>query len=102
MSRNIKKLRMEKGLTLLEVANALGVSEATMQRYESGAIKTIKYDTIEALCNILDATPAQLMGWDEIELTLKEQKFILEYRKLDNDHKQRLAEIIKFYIKEQE
>ena len=42
----IKNRRTDLGLTLLEVADALGVKEATAQRYESGAIKSIGHDTI--------------------------------------------------------
>ena len=37
----IKNRRLELGLTLKDVANALGVSEATVQRYESGDIKIL-------------------------------------------------------------
>lgn len=61
----IKEKRQECGLTLLEVATKLGVREATMQRYESGTIKNIKYDTMVKLAEILNTTPAYLSGWDE-------------------------------------
>jgi transcriptional regulator with XRE-family HTH domain len=55
-------------MTLLEVADKLGVKEATVQRYESGAIKNLKYDTITALSDVLRCDPAYLMGWtDEVE-----------------------------------
>lgn len=102
MSKRIKELRIAKGMTLLQLANKIGVSEGTVQRYETENIPNLKQDTIIALANALDTTPTYLMGWDEIGLTSKEQKFILEYRKLDDEHKQRLAELIKFYIEEQE
>lgn len=52
-------------MTLLELANKLGVSEGTVQRYETGNIKNLKYDTIVNLANIFGCTPAYLMGWDE-------------------------------------
>ena len=59
----IKQRRNELGYTLLYVAEKLGVKEATMQRYESGAIKNIKHDTIVKLADILNCNPAYLMGW---------------------------------------
>lgn len=65
MEKRIKELRLKNKLTLLEVANALGVSEATAQRYESGEIKNLKYDTIVALANLFRVTPSYLMGWEE-------------------------------------
>ncbi len=61
----IKERRLTLGLTLLEVANRLGVKEATMQRYESGEIKNIKHETIVKLAEIFDCSPAYLMGWEE-------------------------------------
>lgn len=65
LNERIKERRLELGLTLLEVAEQLGVKEATMQRYESGQIKNIKHETIVALADIFKCTPAYLMGWDE-------------------------------------
>lgn len=60
----IKKARLQRGLTLIEVAEKLGKTEATIQRYESGNIKNLKNDTIEELANVLNVSPAHLMGWD--------------------------------------
>ena len=61
----IKNRRTDLGLTLLEVADALGVKEATAQRYESGAIKSIGHDTIIKLSEILHCSPSYLMGWED-------------------------------------
>lgn len=61
----IKEQRLKNKLTLLEVANRLGIKEATMQRYESGVIKNISHDTILKLSQIFGCTPNYLMGWDE-------------------------------------
>ena len=41
LHERIKECRLDRGMTLLEVANALGVREATAQRYESGEIKNL-------------------------------------------------------------
>ncbi len=59
----IRQLRQQKGLTLLDVARQLGVREATVQRYESGAIKNIKKETIAALAKLFDCSPEYLLGW---------------------------------------
>lgn len=64
----IKERRLALGMTLLDVANALGVKEATVQRYESGEIKNPKHDTVLELAKIFRCTPAYLMGWDEDSL----------------------------------
>lgn len=61
----IKQMRRSKGLTLLEVAEYVGVKEATAQRYESGNIKTIKYDIICKLAELFQCDPSYLMGWSD-------------------------------------
>lgn len=63
----IKERRLTLGMTLLEVANQLGVKEATMQRYESGEIKNIKHESIVKLAKIFNCSPAYLMGWEETQ-----------------------------------
>ncbi len=60
----IKERRRALGLTLLEVADALGVKEATVQRYESGEIKNLKLGTINALAKLFKCSPSYLVGWD--------------------------------------
>ena len=65
MVQRIKELRIKNNKTLLQLAEAIGVSEGTVQRYESGNIRNLKYDTIVALADALHTTPAHLMGWDE-------------------------------------
>lgn len=61
----LKKRRSELGYTLLEIANKMGVSEATVQRWESGNIKTLRQGRISLLAEILQVSPAYLMGWDD-------------------------------------
>ncbi|MDD7794834.1 helix-turn-helix domain-containing protein [Clostridium sp. 'White wine YQ'] len=65
MNEKIKLRREELGLTLQEVGEYLGVSKATVQRYESGEIKNLKLDSIEKLAEILKVSPTYLMGWEE-------------------------------------
>ena len=61
----IKKRRLDLGLTMEELGKKIGVSKATIQRYESGEIKNVRRDKIAKLANALDTTPAYLMGWED-------------------------------------
>lgn len=61
----LRKRRKELGLTLAEIADKMGVSEATVQRWESGNIKNIPQGRISKLAELLCATPAYLMGWED-------------------------------------
>ncbi len=89
LNERIKERRLSLGLTLLEVAEYLGVKEATAQRYESGDIKNIKHETITSLADLLKCSPAYLMGWDNqikenYSMTDIEQTHIHKYRSIDN------------------
>ena len=59
-------------MTLLELANALGVREATAQRYESGEIKNLKHATVLEMARIFNCSPSYLMGWED-EAALKKE-----------------------------
>lgn len=48
-------------LTLEDIAQATGVTRATVQRWESGLIKNVRYDKLAKLAQILEVTPAYLM-----------------------------------------
>lgn len=61
----IKELRKLNDMTLLELAHKLGVSESTVQRYESGNIRMFNYDTISMLATIFNCRPEYVMGWDD-------------------------------------
>ena len=61
----LKEKRLEKKLTLDDVARMVGVSGATISRWESGDIANMKRDKIVKLANALSVSPSVIMGWDE-------------------------------------
>lgn len=67
INKLIKKRRLELGLTLKDVAVALGTAESTISRYESNNIQNMGIDKVEALAQVLHCSPAYLLGWEEDE-----------------------------------
>lgn len=61
----VKKRRLELNLTMEELGNRVGVSKATIQRYESGEIQNVKRDKIAKLAKALEVSPAYLMDWED-------------------------------------
>lgn len=53
----IKKLRNEKKITQTELGVILGVNTSSIQKYESGATKNLKLETIRTLCSIFNMPP---------------------------------------------
>lgn len=60
----IKHRRTKLGLNVTDVAEELGVSRATLYRYESHDIEKLPISIIEPLADILQINPIELMGWE--------------------------------------
>ena len=65
IGERLKELRHEKKLTMDEVGQAIGVSRATVLKYESGAIATIPTARVHQLANFFKVTRPYLMGWTD-------------------------------------
>ncbi len=63
--KRIKGLRENSDITLKDMAKIIGVSEGTVQRYESGKIKELPYKVIEAYAEIFHVLPSYIMGWTD-------------------------------------
>ena len=79
----IHNRRIELGLTLEDVAKAVGVSASCVQRWESGDISNMRRDRIVRLAKVLNVSPLEIIGVDtsgDIALFSEERELILAYR----------------------
>ena len=107
MAQRIKALRQEKGLTLEQVAEVVGVGKSTVRKWETGMIANMKRDKIADLAKALGTTPAYLMGWEEstteekgispTELQLSEgEKMLLDlFNRVPEDQQQLVLQMIR-------
>lgn len=72
----IKKKRKEKGYTLEQVGNYVGVSKATVSRWESNEIGNMRTDKVKSLCECLDITTKEFLERSTINKDIKETKQI--------------------------
>lgn len=77
----LKDRRLELQLTLEDVAKRVGVSPATISRWESGDIANMRRDRIAALAEALQISPAVIMGWD-VDTTLPPGTHRLQFKKV--------------------
>ncbi|MBU2703598.1 transcriptional regulator with XRE-family HTH domain [Sporomusaceae bacterium BoRhaA] len=63
----LKEKRLKLGLTMLDLSKKVGVSEATISRWESGDIDNMKRDKIALLAKALEISPLQILGIDETD-----------------------------------
>ncbi len=68
---DLKQRRIELGLTMLDVAKLVGVSEATISRYESGNIKNMRRDRIDKYAKALQVSPSDFLDINEEKNELK-------------------------------
>lgn len=64
-NEKIKMLRTNLGMTLDDIGEIVGVSGATVQRWENGIISNMRKDKIAKLAEALQTTPDYLMGWSD-------------------------------------
>ena len=104
MAQRIKALRQEKGLTLEQVADVVGVGKSTVRKWETGMIANMKRDKIASLAKALGTTPEYLMGWDEQKsspsepvLTEGEQILLNLFRQIPEDQQRVFLEMGRVY-----
>lgn len=62
IGERLKSRRKELGLSMKEVADRIGVAEATVSRWESGDIANMKRNYIKKYAEILGVSPLYIMG----------------------------------------
>lgn len=100
----IKLRRKALGLTLKDVAKALGVSEGTISRYESSDIQNMGVNKLPPLARVLQCSPVYLlMGWEDApestaaslpspapDLRSDEQELLQSYNSLNREGREKV------------
>ena len=91
---NIKKARLDAGLTQLEVAEKLGVAQAQYARWENGG-RNPKDDTVEKLAEILNTSFEILKGRDD---GLEEIVSLLREHELTEEDKNQIINLLQDFL----
>lgn len=97
----LKSQRIKLGLTLKDIANSVGVSEATVSRWESGDIDNMRRDRIYKLAQVLEISPLIILGIEPKPEDPKKQnseRFLELLEPLSEEQKEKLYEIMKTLI----
>lgn len=105
MAQRIKQLRQDRGLTLEQVAEVVGVGKSTVRKWETGMIANMRRDKIADLAKALGTTPAYLMGWKEEEdkkdspndlpITEGEKMLLSLFRKIPESDQEMVLQMIR-------
>ena len=96
----LKDRRNELALTQRQVANQVGVTEATVSRWESGDIDNMRRDKIASCANALRVSPLLIMGIDDAEHFYKpvnsdELELLDDYREVNAEDRSLVRSMLK-------
>lgn len=97
MGKRIRQRRTEKGMTLEELGDLLGVRPAAVNKWENGTVENIKRSTIEDMAEIFNCSPVWLMGLDDRTVDVENLKSNVQ--DLDINELKRYKAYIEYMIK---
>ena len=56
--------RLTKGLTVAQLAERIGITQANLFVLKSNRGKAIRFTTLEALCKVLDCQPGDILRYE--------------------------------------
>ena len=65
IGKRIKERRIQMGISAEELAPMVGLSAATIYRYDKGDIKKVNTTKLQPFAKALETTEAYLMGWED-------------------------------------
>lgn len=62
---HLDKLLADRGMTLVELSELVGVTVVNLSILKNGHAKAIRFSTLDALCAALRCEPGELIGYEE-------------------------------------
>jgi putative transcriptional regulator len=60
---HLDRLLLERGMTLTELSDAVGITLANLSILKTGKARAIRFSTLEALCTALGCQPGELLSF---------------------------------------
>ena len=61
----LEEILKERGMTSKELCALVGITEANLSILKNNKAKAIRFSTLEALCEVLECQPADLMTYQQ-------------------------------------
>ena len=61
---DFEKFRAKKNLTVAQLADAIGITQANLFVLKSNRGKAIRFSTLDALCRVLECQPGDILKFD--------------------------------------
>ncbi len=89
MIKNLKKLRNQYGVSQQQLANAVGVSQQSINKYENHKSEP-DIDTLKAIAGFFNTSIDYLVGFDESKTELNKESELLRIFSLMSEEQQNL------------
>lgn len=60
----IDRLLVERGLSVGDFAEAIGITPANVAVLKNGRAKAVRFTTLDAICRVLECQPGDLLAYD--------------------------------------
>lgn len=110
----IRKRREKLGISQTDLAKKVKIAKQTLYKYETNIITNIPSNTVENIAEILNISPAYLMGWVEDNLTEENAdlipdilsdsaliEHIKKLMKLNKEHQQTIYDNIAYWYEKE-
>jgi putative transcriptional regulator len=61
----LEERMLAQGMSLTELSEKVGITLANLSILKTGKAKAIRFSTLEAICEVLDCQPGDLLAFDE-------------------------------------
>lgn len=99
ISNKIHSLRIRHGYSIRELGEKVGVSHATISRWETGKVENLFIGNIEALAKALHVSPLYLLGFEKANTDVMVQKISNKIQSLSSDDLLKLDQMIDVMFK---
>ncbi len=62
---SIDRMLAERGMSVGEFAEAIGITPANVAVLKNGRAKAVRFSTLDAICRVLECQPGDLLHYDE-------------------------------------
>ena len=61
---HLDELLAARSMTLTELSEQVGITLANLSILKTGKARAVRFSTLEALCEVLQCQPGELLSWD--------------------------------------
>lgn len=60
----LDRILAERGVKARDLARRVGITEANLSLLRTGKVKGVRFQTLAALCALLDCQPGDILAWE--------------------------------------